>query len=141
MFSERTFLPTDYINYDDLNLLVQECSELVDIYSDLFGDDTWIKEMHTFTLNGFPYLQWISAIEENIKYIADNFYKPTGYIENRDWKPELKNSYQTFNYEDMNRMIIDMRLLYNAIDDEVTIWGGQSYIDWEIESNLEWEEY
>lgn len=141
MFNERTYLPSDYINHDDLNTLVSDCTELTNIYSDIFGDDSWIETMNTFTINGFPYLQWIASIENNIKYIGDNFYKPDGYIENRDWLENEINSYQTFSYEDINRMIIDMRLLYNVREEQVTIWNGQTFVNWEIESDLEWEEY
>ena len=89
----------------------------------------------------FANVQEFKSRENNIKYIGDNFYKPDGYIENRDWLENEINSYQTFSYEDINRMIIDMRLLYNVREEQVTIWNGQTFVNWEIESDLEWEEY
>lgn len=141
MSNDKVYLPTDYINAGDLNSLVDDCATLCGIYVEIFGDMGWVSRMYHFTVNMFPLAEWIAAIEYNIEYIANNFYKPVGYIENRNWHSIPYNSYQNFSYEDMNRMITDMKLLYDARNDEVTIWNGQSFVDWEIESDLEWEEY
>lgn len=141
MFKERSYREIDYLNYEELNMLIDEVAELFNIYKDKV-DDLQQEEMTKFTLNGYPYVQWISAIENNIKEIADKYYKPDGYIENRNWQTkENAMVYQSFSYEDINRLITDVLLLYKIKDLQVTIWNGQSFVEWGKESNIEWEEY
>lgn len=141
MFKERSYREIDYLNYEELNMLIDEVTELFNIYKDKV-DDLQQEEMTKFTLNGYPYVQWISALENNIKEIADKYYKPDGYIDNRDWQV-TKNAmvYQAFSYEDINRLITDVLLLYKIRDLQDTIWNGQSFVEWGKESNIEWEEY
>ena len=141
MFKERSYRETDYLNYEELNMLIDEVTELFNIYKDKV-EDLQQEEMTKFTLNGYPYVQWISALENNIKEIADKYYKPDGYIDNRDWQT-IGNTmvYQAFSYEDINRLITDVLLLYKIKDLQDTIWNGQSFVEWEKTSDIEWEEY
>lgn len=141
MFKERSYRETDYLNYEELNMLIDEVTELFNIYKDKV-DDLQQEEMTKFTLNGYPYVQWISAIENNIKEIADKYYKPDGYIDNRDWQVTGNAMvYQAFSYEDINRLITDVLLLYKIKDLKETIWNGQSFVEWGKVSDIEWEEY
>lgn len=141
MFKERSYRETDYLNYEELNMLIDEVTELFNIYKDKV-DDLQQEEMTKFTLNGYPYVQWISALENNIKEIADKYYKPDGYIDNRDWQTTGNTMvYQAFGYEDINRLITDVLLLYKIKDLKETIWNGQSFVEWEKTSDIEWEEY
>jgi hypothetical protein len=141
MFKERSYREQDYLNYEELNMLVDEVTELLEIYK-VKVDDLQQEKMNKFELNGYPYVQWISALENNIKEIADKYYKPDGYIENRDWQTkENAMVYQSFSYIDINRMITDVLLLYKIKDSKDTIWNGQSFIEWEKTSDIEWEEY
>lgn len=141
MFKERSYRETDYLNYEELNMLIDEVTELFNIYKDKV-DDLQQEEMTKFTLNGYPYVQWISALENNIKEIADKYYKPDGYIDNRDWQTKENTMvYQAFSYEDINRLITDVLLLYKIKDLKETIWNGQSFVEWEKTSDIEWEEY
>lgn len=141
MFKERSYRETDYLNYEELNMLIDEVTELFNIYKDKV-DDLQQEEMTKFTLNGYPYVQWISALENNIKEIADKYYKPDGYIDNRDWQTKGNTMvYQAFSYEDINRLITDVLLLYKIKDLKETIWNGQSFVEWEKTSDIEWEEY
>ena len=141
MFKERSYRETDYLNYEELNMLIDEVTELFNIYKDKV-DDLQQEEMTKFTLNGYPYVQWISALENNIKEIADKYYKPDGYIDNRDWQVTGNTMvYQAFSYEDINRLITDVLLLYKIKDLQDTIWNGQSFVEWEKTSDIEWEEY
>lgn len=141
MFKERSYREIDYLNYEELNMLIDEVTELFNIYKDKV-DDLQQEEMTKFTLNGYPYVQWISALENNIKEIADKYYKPDGYIDNRDWQTKENTMvYQAFSYEDINRLITDVLLLYKIKDLKETIWNGQSFVEWEKTSDIEWEEY
>lgn len=141
MFKERSYRETDYLNYEELNMLIDEVTELFNIYKDKV-DDLQQEEMTKFTLNGYPYVQWISALENNIKEIADKYYKPDGYIDNRDWQTTGNTMvYQAFGYEDINRLITDVLLLYKIKDLKEIIWNGQSFVEWEKTSDIEWEEY
>ena len=137
MFKERSYRETDYLNYEELNMLIDEVTELFNIYKDKV-DDLQQEEMTKFTLNGYPYVQWISALENNIKEIADKYYKPDGYIDNRDWQTKGNTMvYQAFSYEDINRLITDVLLLYKIKDLQDTIWNGQSFVEWEKTSDIE----
>ena len=130
MFKERSYREIDYLNYEELNMLIDEVTELFNIYKDKV-DDLQQEEMTKFTLNGYPYVQWISALENNIKEIADKYYKPDGYIDNRDWQTKGNTMvYQAFSYEDINRLITDVLLLYKIKDLQDTIWNGQSFVEW-----------
>lgn len=141
MFKERSYRETDYLNYEELNMLIDEVTELFNIYKDKV-DDLQQEEMTKFTLNGYPYVQWISALENNIKEIADKYYKPDGYIDNRDWQVTGNTMvYQAFGYEDINRLITDVLLLYKIKDLKETLWNGQSFVEWGETSDIEWEEY
>ena len=57
--------------------------------------------------------------------------------------PINKNTmvYQAFSYEDINRLITDVLLLYKIKDLQDTIWNGQSFVEWGKTSDIEWEEY
>lgn len=100
--------------------------------------------------NEFPYMQYIDNIEEGINDVAETFYAPTGF----DYKPwilkgNISNynsaetnglSQKTISEDDFVRWNKNIDLLEKAFDDIINIWNLISYINWNEESQFEWED-
>lgn len=104
----------------------------------------------TWVDNEFPYMQYIDNIEEGINDVAETFYAPIGF----DYKPwilkgNISNynsvetnglSQKTISEDDFVRWNKNIDLLEKAFDDIINIWNLISYINWNEESQFEWED-
>ena len=92
-------------------------------------------------LNELPYIQEINRIENAIENLGYYFYKPNGWLPTKEWIT-LDNLYpiKSFDYKDYNRWISNLQLIENALGESLTIWNGVSLMNWNEESQYEWEE-
>lgn len=134
------FSQDEYLNYTDLNDIEQRIEELtIDLQTKTpipaFTHKTW-------ALNEFPYIQEIDRIEKAICSMGENYYITEYWQCPTDWIPtgntsELRKS---FDYNDINRWIYNMNIIDSIKDDETTIWNGQSFINWDETTEIDWEE-
>ena len=130
----------DYLNYTDLNVIENKIDEIITWLSTDYGI-TISFIPHTWVVNELPYVQEIDRIETAIEDIGLGFYKPYGWLNTTKWITS-DNLYpiRSFDYEDYNRWVNNLELIDNAQGEILTLWNGISQIDWDIESEYEWEE-
>lgn len=140
----RFTLPLDYgvvTSIDSNNTFYQH----VKIY-----DETVIPNYtkHRWYDNELLTMQKIDNIEQGIKNIGDYYYKPTGWINVREWlkTSTIDNMYddmnmQNISYMDLNRWMSNLNLINFDNLNELTIWNSTiSEINWNEENDTEWEE-
>ena len=143
MFYNKSYQETDYLNYTDLNDLIDKVRELLYAFEDkvdLSDTSKYDITMVEYELNDFPYVEDIDKIERNIMNLGYDYFQPPGYIENKIWKDREENVYKSFSYQDINRIITDINLLYEYKDDTRTIYDLQTNEVWNGSSSLVWEE-
>lgn len=120
-------------------------------YVKIKNDETKLLEYNEkeWLDNEIPYLQYIDRIEQGIEDVANIFFKPNGYeskiwttigyynIENSDYGLSQK----PISYKDLDRWKKNIELLESHFSDFFCVWNVVSYIEWNEESNFEWEEY
>lgn len=132
----------DYINYQIFNEVEEKIETLTNYINDNniatipnFNKKTW-------ALNEIPYVEEVSRIEVGIDNLGLGLFKPTDWINTRNWNltttSETKNK-NAFSYEDINRWLFNLNLIDNIKDDIINIWNGKSYIYWNESSDFEWE--
>ena len=129
---------TDYLNYEDLNYIEDLISNLTDEVK-LIVPEIPDYEKKVWTLFDFPYIQEIDRIETGVANLGEYYAKDTGWQEKKKWL-ETGDEIKPFYYSDYNRWLIDLEIISN-LPDTFTMWNGVTYVEWEIESDLEWEEY
>lgn len=106
-----------------------------------YNEKIWVN-------NEIPYLQYIDNIEEGINNVAKILYKPIGY-EYKEWTTTGYYGIESNDYglaqkpisnKDFERWNKNIDLLKNAINDINNIWNVVSSIDWNKESQFEWED-
>lgn len=143
MFYNKSYVLSDYLNYIDLNDLIDKVRELLYVFEDkvdLSDTSKYDITMVEYELNDFPYVEDIDKIERNIMNLGYDFMQPPAYIENKIWKDRNENVYKSFSYQDINRMITDINLLYEYKDDTSTKYNLESNEYWNGSSTLNWEE-
>lgn len=143
MFYNKSYVLSDYLNYTDLNELINKVKELLEAFEDIVDlSDTakYDTTMVEYSLNDFPYVEDIDKIERNIMNLGYDFFQPPGYIQNKVWKDTQDNVYKSFSYIDINRIITDMNLLYEYKNDTRTIYNLYTHEEWNGSSSLIWEE-
>ncbi len=132
----------DYINYQIFN----EVEEKIETLTNYINDNN-IATIPNFnkkkwSLNEIPYVEEVSRIEVGIDNLGLGLFKPTDWINTRNWNltttSETKNK-NAFSYEDINRWLFNLNLIDNIKDDIINIWNGKSYIYWNESSDFEWE--
>lgn len=127
----------DIMTYEDFNNIESKIVELNNRLTTLgytvntYTPKTWVKK-------DFLMYTYLNNIEQGIQALANGFYKPYGWRETKTWEPR-----QSFSYMDVNRWIIDLQLLQEAIETnpQITVWNGQSFENWNsYDTQLEWEE-
>ena len=109
-------------------------------YEIIFPIENYDLDLPVYELNDFVYLEDINKIEKNIMQLSYDFYQPPGYIKNKTWRTEEDlDVYKSFSYEDINRMITDMNILYEHRLDTPTIYNLYTNENWDGETTLEWE--
>lgn len=132
---------TMYLNYGDLNAIEDRIVTVTNKLRQLnpstpaFSSKLWLPA-------DFPYIQEIDRIERGVNTLKEYWYKPDGWIDCKTWLTGTETSQviKRFNYEDINRWIVDLDLMDAALDEEVTLWNIQSYIYWNQESHDDWRE-
>ena len=106
-----------------------------------YNKKTWID-------NEIPYLQYIDNIEEGINNVAKIFYIPNEY-ESKEWTTtgyygigvnDYGLAQKPISEKDFERWNKNIELLESAFDSFFNIWNIISYINWNEESQFEWEE-
>jgi hypothetical protein len=131
----------DYLNYNDLNAIENKIEELTNYLNNnqratipTFMKKQWI-------VNEFPYVQEIDRIEKGIDNLGLGLFKTSEWITTRKWIINVSNSKQSFDYKDINRWINNLNLIDKNKENNFNIWNGQSFINWNENSNYEWEEF
>lgn len=132
----KTFNREQYLNYEDLNEIENIIYEVTEEFKQITSIPTFNKK--TWVLNEFPWIEEIDRIEQGIENLGEYFYKPYGWIETRTWINEFRKA--IFDYNDINRWINNVNLIYEHKNERFSIWNGISYINWNETSELEWEE-
>ena len=76
MFYNKEYSDTDYLNYDDLNELIDKIKELLIIFQDkvdLSDTTKYDTVMVEYQLNSFPYVEDMDKIERNIMNLGYDF--------------------------------------------------------------------
>lgn len=118
--------------------------KVVDNYTKLleYNKKTWQD-------NEIPYLQYIDNIEEGINDVAEFFIKPIGY-EYKTWTTtgycgigtnDCGLAQKPISLNDFTRWKKNIELLEETFDLIINVWNVVSYINWNEESNFEWEDY
>ena len=104
---------------------------------------------HVYHDNDVITMRQIDNLENGIKNIGDYYYRPSGFIGNREWliTAELgKASKQGINtqnisYLDLNRWLTNLSLINFDNLEQMTFWNSEvSEIDWQYDNETEWEE-
>lgn len=132
----KTFNREQYLNYEDLNEIENNIYEVTEKFKQITSIPTFNKKI--WVLNEFPWIEEIDRIEQGIENLGKYFYKPYGWIETRTWINEARKA--IFDYNDINRWINNINLIYEHKNDMLSIWNGVSYINWNETSEFEWEE-
>lgn len=144
MYYNKEYNLSDYLNYDDLNELIDKVRDLLYEFEDKIDINDTSKydiTMTEYELNDFPYVEDIDKIERNIMNLGYDFFQPPGYIKNKIWKDSTGNVYKAFSYEDINRIINDMNSLYQYRNDTRSIYNLYSNEEWNTGvTSLEWRE-
>jgi hypothetical protein len=142
----RLKLPYDFgivTNVDTNNYFYQ--------FIQIYDNDMIIPnyEKHVWSDNEILSMQKIDNIENAINNIGKYYYRPVNWLNTREW---LKNSdifddnyntnIQNISYQDLNRWLNNLSLISFDDLDKMTIWNTNfTQIEWNGESNVEWEEY
>ena len=105
---------------------------------------------NTYSINDVLTMKQIDNIENGIKNIGYYYYKPIGFLGNREWlgTAELGKSniygtnMQNISYIDLNRWLTNLQSIDFESLNEFTIWNSSvSEIDWNKQNSTEWEDY
>lgn len=134
-------LDIDYLNYTNLNQIEDKIEELIDDIETEYQITIPTFNKKTWTINELPYIQEIDRIENAIESIGYNFYKPNGWIVSKTWITS-DNLYpiRSFDYQDYNRWVNNLELIEKSMGEALTLWNGISLLNWNEESQYEWEE-
>lgn len=143
----RYKLPYDFGTVTEINSN-DDLFQYIKIYDDENVIPNYVK--NTYNINDVPTMKQIDNIENGIKNIGYYYYKPVGFVGNREWlgTAELGKSniygtnMQNISYIDLNRWLTNLQAIdFNNLD-KLTIWNSDiSEIDWNEENETEWEEY
>lgn len=106
-----------------------------------YNKKTWID-------NEIPYLQYIDNIEEGINNVAEILFKPVGY-EYKIWTTTGHYGIESNDYglaqkpisnKDFERWDNNIELLTEIINSTINFWNVISYINWNEDSQFDWEE-
>ena len=144
MLYNKTYNLSDYLNYTDMNDLVDKIKALLTAFEnivDLTDTSRYDRTMVEYELNDFPYIEDIDIMENNIAHLSYDFYQPEGYIQNKLWiEDNTQATYKAISYEDLNRMINNMNILYENRNNTPTIYNLYTHEEWNGSSSLVWEE-
>lgn len=141
----RYKLPNDYGKVSSINE-----NDIFYKFVKIKDDEYKLQEYNkkTWVDNEIPYLQYIDNIEEGINNVAEILYKPLGY-EYKKWTTTgyygiKSNDYglaqKPISSKDFDRWNKNIKLLNSIISNVINIWNLVSFIDWNEESQFEWEE-
>lgn len=108
-------------------------------------------EKKGWTYKDIFYMQDIQMIEDGINEIADMWFIPPGF-EKKTWLSQgnIHSDINTDNnglscksisINDINRINKNVELLESSFDDSFNIWNFQSFLNYDEESGLEWDDY
>ena len=112
-------------------------------YIKIYDDETIIPNYikHTWVDNEFLTMQKIDNIENGIKNIGYYYYTPVGWLPNKTWIVGLGINSKNISYNDLNRWINNLNLINFDDIENLTIWNSDvTQLDWNKNSNIEWED-
>ena len=132
---------TMYLNYTDLNAIEERIEELTEELQQ-YSPTTPTFVAKIWQVNEFPYIQEIQRIETGVDNFRKYWYAPDGWIKTKKWLNgnETEQVIKIFNFEDINRWIINMDVVEPVFGDNTNIWNVQSFINWDEESNVDWSD-
>jgi hypothetical protein len=127
---------------DDTDIFYQYIKIKDDEYKLLeYNKKTWVD-------NEIPYLQYIDNIEEGINSVAEMLYKPLSY-EYKEWTTTGYYGIESNDYglaqkpisnKDFERWDNNIELLTEIINSTINFWNVISYMNWNEDSQFDWEE-
>lgn len=128
----------DYLNYNDLNEVEAKIDQLTEEISKvvksipIYNKKTWI-------LNELPFIQEIDRIEKAIYNLGEYYIEPKGWQTLKKWITD-DNLYpiKSFDYRDWNRWINNLNLIDTSEISNMTLWDGNSLINWNEISDINW---
>lgn len=130
---------SNYLNFEDLNNIENTILEYTEEIKKIVPDIP-SYEKKEWTVTDFPFIQEIAKIELGIERLGTYFVKELGWISYKKWLV-TGNEIKEFSYTDYNRWLNNINIVKNNLGKNITLWNGQSFVDWEMTSDLEWEEY
>lgn len=116
-----------------------ELYQYIKIYDDEYIIPNYVK--HVWSDNEFLTMQKIENIERGVDNIGKYYYKPTGWVNSRQWLMPLGINMKNISYQDLNRWVDDLNITnFNDLDN-ITIWNSSvTQLQWNKDNNIEWEE-
>lgn len=128
----------DYLNYNDLNEIEAKIDQLTEEISKVvISIPTYNKK--TWILNELPFIQEIDRIEKAIYNLGEYYIEPKGWQTLKKWITD-DNLYpiKSFDYRDWNRWINNLSLMDTSEISNMTLWDGNSLINWNEISDINW---
>lgn len=120
-------------------------------YVKIYDDENIIPdyEKHTWTDDEVLSMQKIDNIEQGVRHIGEYYYKPIGWVANREWLKTCNikdynngTNKQNISYQDLNRWITNLSLIDFDDLENMCIWNSNiSNLQWNKHSDTEWEEF
>lgn len=142
----RYTLPLDFGTVSQIN-----SSDNFYQYIKVYNEENIIPdyEKNVWSINDILTMKKIDNIEQGIKNIGDYYYKPNGWLGSKEWLGTARlgqdNNYalntRNISYLDLNRWNINLDSIKSYNINDLTLWNTiVSQIDWNTESNIEWED-
>ena len=107
MFTEEDIMTAEQFNEIE-NRIANVRASIVEAGYDAtaYTPKTWVVQ--DFLLNTY-----LNHIEEGIKNLGKDYFRPTGWQETKTWTAGM-----SFSYKDVNRWIIDLQLIEERLENE-----------------------
>lgn len=132
----KEFNREQYLNYEDLTEIEKNLYILTELLKEITEIPSFAKK--TWIINEFLWIEEVERIEQGVENLGKYFYKPQNWVLTKEWKNDSRKA--VFDYNDVNRWIKNINLIYNHKDEKISIWNGISYLNWDTDSEMEWEE-
>jgi len=111
VYPRREWTASDRYNFFDLNAVESNAKTVAALLTEYRGQPVVITVVTDRDKTWFEFFDSMNRIEGNLQMLADLFFEPGGWIEPKtDWQ-----SGQSFDYNDANRLEIDVDLLFRLI--------------------------
>lgn len=135
-YSVKLPYTTGYVTEIDTN---SELYQYIKIYDDEYIIPNYVK--HIWSDNEFLSMQKIENIERGVDNIGKYYYKPTGWVNSRQWLVPLGINMKNISYQDLNRWVDNLNIINFDDLENMTIWNSDiTQLQWNMNSDIEWED-